>query len=357
MPMPTLQPPHAFSAAPISPASASSAAAYSRVGYSRRRRRCSLPSASSTTTAILVPPMSTPTRIKGSGPFSRKRFLTPFLRLDPLAEPRTRCRRIFQAPARGALALAHLDGVPTHRVHHAKAVFVGDVVAEEYRHAAAERRLAHEFGDRLALVAAGGLELDHHLAALHFDLVAERLGGFADLRVRGGGELRREAVVERDARALVLEHETLVPRGEAADADRHRPQHVRGKAMPMAQALRVASLGAVLPGGGHDERREDLVDARERTAADHRDRALGRAREAPDERELAIVGVDRVGRVGDLEERAVEIQEEGPMSLEWRHSLIGFPSAAVRRARAPSRGCGGACAPRRAACARPSDRR
>src|SRR5688572_22497425 len=133
-----------------------------------------------------VPPTSTPIRIKWSGPFFRKRFLTPILEVDPLREPGARRGWMLKPPARRALAFADLDRMPAHGVHHAKAVLVGNVVAEEYGHAPRERRLAHEFRDRLALVAAGGLELDHHLAALHFDLVAERPGGLAHFRVCRG---------------------------------------------------------------------------------------------------------------------------------------------------------------------------
>src|SRR5687767_2700729 len=109
----------------------------------------SAPVASSTTTSIFVPPTSTPSRIKGSGPFFRKRFLTPILEVDPLREPGARRGRMLEPPARRAVAFTDLDRMPAHGVHHAKAVLVGDVVAEEHRHAARERRLAHEFRDRL----------------------------------------------------------------------------------------------------------------------------------------------------------------------------------------------------------------
>ncbi|MNC93271.1 hypothetical protein D3C83_98580 [compost metagenome] len=62
--------------------------------------------------------------------------------------------------------------------------------------------------------------------------------------------------MQRDARALVLEHQALVACREGTDADGDRAQHVRREAVAVAHALGVAALGAVLAGGGHHERRE-----------------------------------------------------------------------------------------------------
>src|SRR6187455_38015 len=129
MPTPIVQRSHAFSAERISCASASSAAWYSRLEYSTRRRTTSPPAASSTATSILVPPTSTPSLMK---------------RLQPGLQPGACRSRVLEPPARDARPVAHLDGVAAHRVHHAEAVFVGDVVADEHRLAPGERRLLHE---------------------------------------------------------------------------------------------------------------------------------------------------------------------------------------------------------------------
>src|SRR6186713_2291999 len=112
MPTPMVQRSHAFSAERISCASASSAASYSRLEYSTRRRMTSLPSVSSTATSILVPPTSTPSLMN---------------RLQPGLQPGACRSRVLEPPARDARAFAHLDGVPAHRVDHAKPVFIGDV--------------------------------------------------------------------------------------------------------------------------------------------------------------------------------------------------------------------------------------
>src|SRR5207237_6791728 len=93
---------------------------------------------------------------------------------EPLLEPGARGGRVREPEARSRRAAAHLDGVAAELLHHAKAVLVGEVVAEEHRHAAGEGLLAHEGGNRPALVVARGLELRHHLAALHLDTLAKR---------------------------------------------------------------------------------------------------------------------------------------------------------------------------------------
>src|SRR5438094_4566395 len=87
--------------------------------------------------------------------------------VDPRREPGLRRRGIVQAPARVGGPRADLDRMALELVHQTKAVLVGDVVAEKDRRAPGERRGAHEFLDRFSLVAAGGLQLEHHLADLH----------------------------------------------------------------------------------------------------------------------------------------------------------------------------------------------
>jgi len=102
----------------------------------------------------------------------------------------------------------------------------------------------------------------------------------------------------------------------------------------MARALCIAALRAVLPGRREDERREELVDARERAAADERHGAAARVLEPAEKNDLRLAGIDRFGRVGDLEQRAVEVEEERPVTLEWGHL---FQSAPERRRAARAR--------------------
>ena len=96
--------------------------------------------------------------------------------------------------------------------------------------------------DRFPLVAAGGLELDHHLAALHLDRVAQGLGRFTHFGERFLGHFRCQPVMQRDARALVLEHQATVALGEAADAAGRGLEHIDREAVAVASAFRVAAL-------------------------------------------------------------------------------------------------------------------
>ena len=91
------------------------------------------------------------------------------------------CQRAAVGPA------PTLTECPPSAVDDGEAVLVGDVVAEEYRHAAGERRLAHELLDRDALVAPAGPELEHHLARLHLDRARRARRG----RLAHGGLHRR----------------------------------------------------------------------------------------------------------------------------------------------------------------------
>src|SRR6266850_2223485 len=119
------------------------------------------------------------------------------------AEPGARGGRVGQAPARHRRPGPDLDRMPAEPLDHAEAVLVGEVVAEEHRHPAGEGLFLHERLDRAALVVPDGLELGHHLAALHLDAVAHRARGFTYHGMRRAREVRGEAVMQRHAVALV----------------------------------------------------------------------------------------------------------------------------------------------------------
>src|SRR5262245_24047146 len=144
-------------------------------------------------------------------------FKTPILAAgDALLEPRPGRGRIGELPARQGPAVADLDRVPAGAIDDTEAVLVGGVVADEHRRALRERRLAQELLDRHALVASRGLDLDHHFSDLQLEPVAEAGGRVAHHALGGLREIRREAVVQREARSLVLEYQAVVRRGEFA---------------------------------------------------------------------------------------------------------------------------------------------
>ena len=130
--------------------------------------------------------------------------------------------------------------------------------------------------------------------------------------------LRREPIVQRDAVALVLEHQALVPLGKNFDGARRFLQFVHRKWIAMNAPERIAPLDAVLSCGRQLEGRDDLVDALERAPAHQRERAAGRLVELLDQADVMIFVLHRLGRLGDFEQRAVEIQEERRPRLERR---------------------------------------
>src|SRR5690606_28554135 len=75
---------------------------------------------------------------------------------------------IRQSEAGLGWSWTNLDAHAVHGVDGAKAVFVGDIVPDEHRRAAAEWLAVHEARDRLALVGAAGPRLDDHLALDRF---------------------------------------------------------------------------------------------------------------------------------------------------------------------------------------------
>src|SRR6185436_920822 len=251
----------------------------------------------------------------------------PTILIDALLQPRAGRRGILDLPACSGLALAHLDRVPAGAIDDAEPVFVGQIVADEHRRALGERRLAQELLDRHALVASSGLDLDHHLARLHLDPVAQAGGGVAHHALRRLGERRREPVMQREARALVLEHQALVRGGEVAHRPRGALQAGKRIAAAVDAAMRVAAFDAMLSRCGDLERREQIVDRSKGTAAHQRECAACGFVELADQRFLAPAGLGRVGRLGDVEQRAVDVEEECPARRAGRHYW-----AAARRA-------------------------
>jgi hypothetical protein len=271
---------------------------------------------------------------------------------QPFAEPGAHRRGVGDVPPRRRLAGADLDRVAAEAVDHAEAVLVGEIVADEHRRAPGERRLAHELLDRAPLVAAGGLQLDHHLAVQHLEAGAQLRRRLAQDGLRGARVLRREAKVQRQIVTLVLEQQAFVAGRELAEARRRAAQGGGGRRRAVDRARGVAPLRAVLPGGGEPQRREQRIDVADRAAADQRERPGRRPMQRLEQAKHRLPRPHRVGPLGVLDERAVDVEEERPVGSELRQppggggpggsascSCVHGPSPsrprAARRARAP----------------------
>jgi len=118
-----------------------------------------------------------------------------------------------------------------------------------------------------------GLDLDHHLADLHLDPVAQAGGRVTHHALPPRRRAPERAIVQREARAFVFEYQPVVRGGEVAHRPRGTLQAGERIAAAVHAAARVASLDAVLSRGRDLQRREQLVDRRQRPAAHQRERA------------------------------------------------------------------------------------
>ena len=132
--------------------------------------------------------------------------------------------------------------------------------------------------------------------------------------------MRRQTVVQRHARALVLEDEPFVARDELAYGRGRAVQRLHRETVAVAFAAGVAALGAVLTGDRQLQRVEQRVDAGERTPAHQRQRAAGGAVQPRHEVGLRPLDAHVVGVSLDVEQRAVDVEEERPVGGKRRHA-------------------------------------
>ena len=178
-------------------------------------------------------------------------------------------------------------------------VEVGDVVADEHRPAARERRLAQELPDRVALGEQLRLHFDHHVARLQRETRRQRLDHAVRERAHRGRRLGRATVVQRQRLALVLEHQARIVGDELDEPVAHRFQRVAS-----ARAARCSTPQASrrskpwMPATGNRSgasRRSRSSMGRPLTSASAPPSAAARAREQAGQR--AVHG-DRGGRLG-----------------------------------------------------------
>src|ERR1700722_6402763 len=106
---------------------------------------------------------------------------------------------------RGGDVVADPQADAAEAVHDFERVFIGGVVASEYRDAVTKRRPLHQLADRRALGQVARPDLDHALAHQHAELAAEaardQLGDLEYL----AATLRHAAIVQSDDAALVFQ--------------------------------------------------------------------------------------------------------------------------------------------------------
>jgi hypothetical protein len=208
----------------------------------------------------------------------------------------------------------------------AEAVLVRRVIADENRPTAAERRLGHKGSDRQPFIHIAGLKFDDHLprdeAYCCTRLTLERLGVGAKFLFA----IRHRAVVQRQSGPLVFEDQpagVLRQRGElwayliecrAAGAVENAIERPVG----------TAALNPVQPRGGAAPGLEKVVEFGKRTTADQRERSVALFRKGRKQRGQAAGNPDEFRTGGNLEEGAVDIEEQGGLQIERRRAWPQF---------------------------------
>src|ERR1022692_2456878 len=111
-------------------------------------------------------------------------------------------------------AIADGDRVAALIFGRAKATLIGEVVADEYRLPARERRLLHKCLDSGALVEGARFYLQDHVALLHVIVGSERCGDGLKRFTNTRFVARRHAKVHGDGAAFVLNGGALMSRDE-----------------------------------------------------------------------------------------------------------------------------------------------
>src|SRR6266404_1027458 len=221
--------------------------------------------------------------------------------------------------------------------HSRERVLIGEIVADEHRCPARKRRLSHECLDRSVLGETARLDLQHHAAFLDV-IVAAQLqcdGGHCIANARF--ELGRHAKMHGDGSALVLEQGARVslhPRGE----HRARRGELRiHEARPVHGTRCLAPLDSVQARGGQAQRREQRIEILDAAAAHQCDRAPQAFCHLTQQRLETVVCAGFKRRIGQLDQSAVNVQEQAPCKQRRRHRLyhdakLTGCSPAMRRA-------------------------
>jgi hypothetical protein len=185
---------------------------------------------------------------------------------DAAGEPIQYGGDISQAVAGDGGSGADVDRDPASAIDHGEALFIAAVVADEYRHATAERELRHESLDRPAFSTGFGQELDNHLAVERFEGAAATQHGAPNEPTACRLERGRLTVMERETAAFVFQHEPTVTLGKVrkqrTDANERRVYRIR-EYSPVA----TPPLEAMLARRRTRERREQPVEFIERPPA------------------------------------------------------------------------------------------
>ncbi len=198
-------------------------------------------------------------------------------------------------------------------------MLVGEVVADEHRRASRERRFVEEGRDRIALVGALRAQFDQVVAGLQV-IAGQPRQRLDRERLQVGGGFRHRPPVQADRLALVLEQRLRITRQQFARmrldvVQRAWRFHVRRRI-----AARRPALQAVHAGGREAQRIEQAVEHVDPAAADQRQRAVQRHGKGFQPAHQVRGHHHPLGMVGELHQRAVDVEEQRPAigQRRWR---------------------------------------
>ena len=216
-----------------------------------------------------------------------------------------------------AVALADQHAPAAGAVGRAETVFVGEVVADEDRHAAGERRARHHPLQRTALVAAFGHEL-HDMVARLQAVAGQRADPLAREAGHRLGRMRCGAPVQGQAHALVLDQHARVRGGQVRRLAMQLVQEGGGVVGQVRRGLRVAAeLVPVQSGRGQPQRREQRVQLRQRPPADQRHGTAQAVADRADGLQDLRQHAHGCGIVAELDQGAVHVEEQRAGVIEW----------------------------------------
>lgn len=204
--------------------------------------------------------------------------------------------------------LADANRQATKIIDDTEPVLVGHVVADKYGTSAVERRMLQQFPDGFTFVMIARSNFQDHLAVDKPKLRAQFAHHAGDKLAALRLEFRRPPIMQRKAGALFFDEQSLVFIGKCADA----LQDVFGKLRLYRGHVTIpqAQFCSVRTGASKPLRRKNAVNLRNRATADQGQgtiKPLGQVNEQRDERR---VGAHVAWVVLDVDERAVDVEEQ-----------------------------------------------
>ncbi len=221
-------------------------------------------------------------------------------------------------------ARAHRDREAVVTPHRGESAVVGLIVADEDGLASAKRRLFHEFADRAVLGVRRGLHFDDGMAIEQGEVRHQRRGQQRHFGAQLVFELARLEEMQRQSRALVLEHQPAMARDQALQPGAHRRASCSSatgatcSAPCASRRSQPCSPASGNVGSANSRSRSAIV--RPLTSATAPSAA---SRSRPSSKRELRVDEHRPGMIRELEQGSIHVEKQAPGDRGQRHRLHG----------------------------------